>query len=315
MKAARIALVLGATGGAGSEMASALLQRGWTVRGLVRDAARTHLAAGIEWHEGDAMSAHDVAEAARGAGVIVHAVNPPGYRNWNTVVLPMLDNTIAAARENHARIVLPGAVYNFGPDALPLLSESSPQQPLTRKGAIRVQMEKRLEAAAINGVRVLILRCGDFFGPRASNNWFNAILKPGKTPSRVNYPGRRDLPHAWAYLPDVGKTIALLLERESELAAFERFHFGGHWVDGNTLMSAIRKAATDPKLPLRSFPWWLVTLASPFVTMFREVREMRYLWRQPLQLDNRKLVAWLGAEPHTDLDRAVNDTLHGMGCL
>ena len=49
--------------------------------------------------------------------------------------------------------------------------------------------------------------------------------------------------------------------------------------------------------------------------MFREVREMRYLWRQPLQLDNRKLVAFLGAEPHTDLDRAVGDTLQGMGCL
>ncbi len=253
MKAERIALVLGATGGSGSEIASALLRHGWTVRGLVRDAARPHLAAGIQWHEGDAMSARDVAKAARGAGIIVHAVNPPGYRNWDTAVLPMLDNTIAAARENHARIVLPGTVYNFGPDALPLLRESSPQQPLTRKGAIRVQMEKRLEAAATDGLRVLILRCGDFFGPRAGNNWFSAILKPGKKLRAVNYPGPRDLPHAWAYLPDVGKTIALLLERESELAAFERFHFGGHSVDGNTLILAIRKAATDPKLPLRSF--------------------------------------------------------------
>ncbi len=315
MKAERIALVLGATGGSGSEIARALLQQGWTVRGLVRDATRTHLEAGMEWHEGDAMSAHDVAKAARGAGVIVHAVNPPGYRNWGTVVLPMLDNTIAAARENNARIVLPGTVYNFGPDALPLLSENSPQRPLTRKGAIRVQMEKRLEAAATNGVRALILRCGDFFGPRPGNNWFSTILKPGKKLRAVSYPGPRDLPHAWAYLPDVGKTIALLLERESELAAFERFHFGGHWVDGNSLMSAIRKAATNSKLTLQSFPWWFVTLASPFVTTFREVSEMRYLWRQPLQLDNRKLVAFLGTEPQTDLDHAVCDTLQGMGCL
>ena len=315
METARIALVLGATGGSGSEIASALVHRGWTVRGLVRDATRAHLAAGIEWHEGDAMNANDVAKAARGVGVIVHAVNPPGYRNWNTLVLPMLDNTIAAARENNARIVFPGTVYNFGPDALPLLAESSPQQPETRKGAIRVQMEKRLEAAAVDGVRVLILRCGDFFGPRAGNNWFNAMVKPGQKLRSVSYPAQRDLPHAWTYLPDVGTTVALLLERENELAAFERFHFGGHWVDGNTLMHAVRKAAANPKLPLRSFPWWLVTLASPFVTTFREVREMRYLWRQPLQLDNRKLVALLGAEPHTKLDTAIADTLQGMGCL
>jgi nucleoside-diphosphate-sugar epimerase len=41
---------------------------------------------------------------------------------------------------------------------------------------------------------------------------------------------------------------------------------------------------------------------------------MRYLWREPLRLDNAKLVAVLGEEPHTPLDRAVRDTLRGLGC-
>jgi nucleoside-diphosphate-sugar epimerase len=315
MKTARTALVLGATGGSGSEIASALVARGWTVRGLVRDTERTGLSADITWHKGDAMNASEVAQAARGVDVIVHAVNPPGYRNWATVVLPMLDNTIAAAQKNRARIVLPGTVYNFGPDAPALLGEDAPQRPHTRKGAIRVQMEQRLEAAAVDGVRVLILRCGDFFGPRAGNNWFNALVKPGKRPSSVSYPGPRGLRHAWAYLPDVGATVALLLERESELAAFERFHFDGNWVDGTTLTHSMQKATANSALPLRSFPWWLITLASPFVTTFREVGEMRYLWRQPMQLDNRKLVAFLGEEPHTNFDEAVAKTLQGMGCL
>ena len=62
-------------------------------------------------------------------------------------------------------------------------------------------------------------------------------------------------------------------------------------------------------------PWWLLSLASPFVTTFREVREMRYLWRQPLQLDNRKLVGLLGSEPHTPLDEAIRRTLIGFGSL
>jgi nucleoside-diphosphate-sugar epimerase len=315
MKIARTALVLGATGGSGSEIASALVTRGWTVRGLVRDTARTGLAGDVTWHKGDAMNASDVAQAALGVDVIVHAVNPPGYRNWNTLVLPMLDNTIAAARKSGARIVLPGTVYNFGPDAPALLGEEAAQRPRTRKGAIRVQMEQRLQAAAVDGVRVLILRCGDFFGPRAGNNRFNALVKPGKKPGSISYPGPRDLRHEWAYLPDVGATVALLLEREGELAAFERFHFGGHWIDGTTMMRAMQKATANPKLALRSFPWWLVTLASPFVTTLREVGEMRYLWKQPMQLDNRKLAAFLGQEPHTNLDDAVGETLGGMGCL
>jgi len=309
------ALVIGATGGSGAEIAAALLRRGWKVRGLVRDASRTDLAANIEWHAGDAMNAAEVAQAAEGVGIIVHAVNPPGYRDWQKLVLPMLDNTIAAARSTGARIVLPGTVYNYGPDALPLLQETSPQRPLTRKGAIRVDMEHRLEQAAKEGVRTLILRCGDFFGPHAGNNWFAGMIKPGKPVRSVTYPGRRDLRHVWAYLPDVGETVARLLERESDLAVFERFHFGGHWADGDAMTGAIRYAVGNPQLPVRSFPWWLLALASPFVKLFRELREMRYLWQQPLQLDNRKLVALLGSEPHTSLQQATRETLLGLHCL
>jgi nucleoside-diphosphate-sugar epimerase len=311
----RTALVIGATGGSGGEIAAALLRRGWKVRALVRDSNRPNLAPNIEWHAGDAMNAADVAQAARGVELIVHAVNPPGYRDWNKLVLPMLDNTIAAARSVGARIILPGTVYNYGPDALPLLHETSPQRPLTRKGAIRVEMERHLELAAKDGVRSLILRCGDFFGPQAGNNWFAAMVKPGKPVRSLTYPGRRNLRHAWAYLPDVGETVARLLERESDLAVFERFHFAGHWVDGDTMTDAIRHAVGDPQLSVRSFPWWLVTLASPFVKLFRELREMHYLWQQPLQLDNRKLVNLLGSEPRTSLDQATRETLLGLRCL
>ena len=313
MNTAKTALILGATGGAGGEIATALLRRGWTVRALVRNAARPGLDPRIDWPEGDAMHADDVMQAAAGVDVLVHAVNPPGYRDWDKRVLPMLDHSLAAARANGARLVLPGTVYNYGPDAFPLLAEDDPQQPLTRKGAIRVAMERRLAEAT--DVRSLILRCGDFFGPRAGNNWFAAMVKPGRRVRALLYPGRRGLPHAWAYLPDVGETVARLLEREGELERFARFHFAGHHVDDATLLAAVRRATGDAALPLRAFPWWLTKLAAPFSVLLRELREMRYLWREPLQLDNRRLQAWLGEEPHTPLEQAVDATLRGLGCV
>jgi hypothetical protein len=40
---------------------------------------------------------------------------------------------------------------------------------------------------------------------------------------------------------------------------------------------------------------------------------MRYLWRHPVRLDNRRLVAFLGEEPHTPLREAVRTTLVGLG--
>jgi nucleoside-diphosphate-sugar epimerase len=229
----------------------------------------------------------------------------------------MIESTIAAAKASGARIFFPGTIYNFGPDAFPLLTERSPQHPRTRKGAIRVEMEARLQSAAADGVRTLIVRAGDFFGPRASNSWFSqGLVKPGKPVRSVTYPGPRNIGHAWAYLPDLAETVARLVEREAELADFEVFHFRGHWLEpGVEIAEAIRRAAGNPRLPIRRFPWPVLTLAAPFVTLFREMLEMRYLWREPLRLDNAKLVAILGEEPHTPLDDAVRASLAGLGCF
>jgi nucleoside-diphosphate-sugar epimerase len=317
----RTALVLGATGGIGGEVARRLRDRGWTVRALHRDAAKAASASraqpGISWVQGDAMRPANVVEAAQGASLIVHAVNPPGYRNWGELVLPMLESAIAAARSSGARILLPGTVYNYGPDAFLRIDETSPQNPVTGKGAIRVEMERRLQAAAAAGVRTLIVRAGDFFGPKAANNWFSqGVVKPGRPVSSVSYPGKRKIGHQWAYLPDVAETMVRLVERDSELEAFSTFHMNGHWdADGTQMIEAIRRVVGRPDLKVRAFPWLMLAVASPFVPLFRELREMRYLWQAPVRMDNSRLISVLGTEPHTPLDQAVRATLSGLGCL
>ena len=310
----RVALVIGATGGVGGEAAIALLRHGWTVRALTRRAQPAK--SGIEWIVGDAMVADDVARAAQGVQLIVHAANPPGYKDWDKLVLPMLDNTIAAAKANGARILLPGTVYNFGLETFPLIDETAPQTPATRKGKIRVEMERRLKAASAQGAPVLIVRAGDFFGPHAGNNWFGqAVVKPGAPLKSVTEPSAKGLPHAWAYLPDLAETMARLLDQEDRLSGFEVFHFGGHLLAWGEMAASVRRVTDQPKLPVMSFPWWLIVGLSPAVPLFREMAEMRYLWREPLVLDDRKLRAFLEDVPETPLDTAVAASLRALGCL
>jgi nucleoside-diphosphate-sugar epimerase len=157
----RKALVLGATGGIGGEVGRRLKATGWEIVALHRDAAKRAGADSFDWRQGDAMAAAEVMTAAEGASLMVHAVNPPGYRDWGKLVLPMLDNTIAAASANGARVLLPGTVYNYGPDAFPVIDEAAPQKPITAKGRIRAEMERRLREASVAGVRTLIVRAGD----------------------------------------------------------------------------------------------------------------------------------------------------------
>lgn len=314
-------LVLGATGGIGGEVARQLRDGGWDVRALKRGAAQpTEDRDGITWLRGDAMNREDVMAAAAGCSVIVHAVNPPGYRRWSELVLPMVDNTIAAAAAEGATIVLPGTVYNYGTDAFPLLAEDSPQHPATRKGAIRVEMERRLQAATGQGARVLIVRAGDFFGPRAGNNWFSqGLVKPGQPVRSVSLPASPGVGHQWSYLPDVARTMVELLARRETLPPFAAFHMAGHWdADGTQLAASIRRVVqtrTGFTPRVAAFPWWLVRLASPFQATFKEMLEMRYLWQQPVHMDNTRLLQVLGQEPHTPLDEAVEATLQGLGCL
>jgi nucleoside-diphosphate-sugar epimerase len=317
----RLALIVGATGSFGAHAAVALEKHGWRIRGMVRDPARAAARFGartpIEWVQGDAMSPADVADAARGASLVVHAANPPGYRNWKGLVLPMLEASIAAAAAQGARLVLPGTVYNFAPDAGPRIAEDAPQRPVTRKGAIRAAMERRLREAADRGVKVLILRAGDFFGPAAPNSALAWLVRRRRgAVAGVWAPGPRDVGHAFAYMPDLAETLARLMDREAELADFEVFHFRGTWLPSlDDLAAAIRRVTGRAGLRLQSFPWVVVFAAAPFVETLRELVEMRYLWRAPIGLDNARLIAFLGAEPATPLDAAVEATLSDMGLL
>lgn len=315
-------LVIGATGGVGSAVARAFLKAGWRVRALTRHAPATQGdgldLAGVEWLQGDAMREADVVRVAQGVDCIFHGANPPRYQRWRELAIPMLASSIVAARANGARLIFPGTIYNYGPDAGTVLSEGAPQNPRTRKGLVRVEMEAMLRHAAEHqGVRTLLVRAGDFFGWQAPSSWFQTLLvKPQRPLRSVWFPGEPEVGHAWAYLPDLAQAIVRLVEMPDTLAPFEAFHFAGHWTPRSIEMAeSIRRVAGNARLPIRRLPWPLLYAAAPFVTVLREMMEMRYLWRVPIRLDNRKLLSAIGAEPHTPLDEAVRTSLVHLGCL
>ena len=167
----------------------------------------------MTWIRGDALNARDVLAAANGCSVIVHAVNPPGYRRWAQLVLPMLDNTIAAAVALGATIVLPGTVYNFGPDAFPVLHEDIAAAP---RRLARVPFASRWSGGWKRPARRArgCSSCGRVTSSgrrRATTGSRRGCVKPGQPVKAVSYPGRHGVGHQWSYLPDVARTMVELL--------------------------------------------------------------------------------------------------------
>jgi nucleoside-diphosphate-sugar epimerase len=311
-----IALILGLTGAIGGGIAKALAQRGWSIRALTRRPAgnRPTFPFAVEWCDGDALDAASVLAAARGATLIVHGVNPPGYARWREDGLPMLDHAIAAARAAEATLLFPANVYVYSTAAPAIINETTPRAPTTRKGQVRLEMEERLERATRDeGLRVIAIRAGDFFGPSVTNSWFSqAFAKGGLAAPALQPLTPAGIGHSWAYLPDLAETFARLVELRADLPRFTLLNFAGHEdKTGRAMVEAAKRVLGRPDLPIRPFRWIWLWLGAPFSTFLREALEMRWLWQRGLALDNTALRRRLGAEPHTPLDEAVRAALAG----
>ena len=167
----KTALVLGATGTFGSHAVQALLKHGWRVRALARN-PEAGGRQGRSAHADRVDQGRRDERRRRGRGrarAPASSSTPPTRRRYRTGrawCCRCCERPSPRRRPQGARIVVPGNVYNYAPDAGPAIGEDAPQAPVTRKGKIRVEMEAMLRQAASEGAKVLILRAGDFFGPR-----------------------------------------------------------------------------------------------------------------------------------------------------
>lgn len=302
-------LILGANGRFGLAAAQAFSAGGWQVLAQVRRALAPGMPAGVRAVDAALDDTAALAAQAHGASVVVHAANPV-YTQWQHA-LPMARAGMDAAQRLGATFMLPGNVYNYG-DAMPaLLVEDTPEQPSTDKGRIRCAIEAEMAARSEDGLRSIVVRAGDFYGG-GPGSWLDLVVARSLPEGKLVYPGPLDLPHAWAYLPDLARCFVALAERE-DLPAAVRFHFPGHTLTGRELLAAIEQAAGRGPLRRAGFPWWVLRALAWAVPMWREIVKMSYLWRVPHALDGRRLAQAIGPLPGTPLAEAMRAAIPTRG--
>lgn len=323
---AQTVLILGARGRLGLAAARAFAQAGWQVLAQVRPGARSQALpaiAGVWWLPAAVHDTAALAAQARGAAVVVHALNPAyTHKAWRAQAPGLMDAAIAVARELHATLMLPGNVYNFGEAMPPVLREDTPQAATGFMGRMRVTLEQRLAEATRDGrMRAVVLRAGDFFGS-GTGSWLDLAIAKDLPRGRVTWPGPLDVATPWAYLPDLARAFVRVAQERDRLAPFECLHFAGHTVSAQQWLHSFAAIAAEQgwlpasgALRVGRMPWPLLRLAGWFLPTLGALAAMRYLWRTPHRLDNTRLCALLGEEPRTPFDQAVRQALADLGLL
>jgi len=278
-------LILGASGKIGRNATAAFHTAGWQVRRFDR-------------------SKDDMNSAAIGVDVIVNGLNPPNYHNWARLIPEITAQVIAAAKASGATVILPGNVYNFG-DTPGTWSQDTPHRPVSRKGKIRVEMEQAYRAS---GVQTIVLRAGNFIDPEGQDDVMGLLLLRDIKKGKVTFVGDPHIQQAYCFLPDWAGAAVMLAEQRDKLAVFEDIPFPGHNFAVSELHSAL-EIKLGRKLKLAGFPWWVMSLASPFWELARELKEMRYLWNTDHVLSGEKMAYLLPEFEPTDIRTVMTASL------
>jgi nucleoside-diphosphate-sugar epimerase len=297
-------VILGINGHIGHHVAKAFVAGGWDVTGFGR--SNKQPVPGVRFVKGDADSVADMRAAIGDIDIVVNALNLP-YAEWDKGrKVAQTERVIAAIGTTGKTLLFPGNVYNYAATDR-VITPDMPQHPQTPRGAIRVEVERLYAEAARRGdMQVIIIRAGDFFGPESKGDWFDLVMMTEAKKGRVKLMGAKGVPHAWAYLPDLGRAFEKLAWHRRELGPFETFHFAGHFVTPEQMGAAVLKVQ-----PLKTsmFPRWIIGAMGLVDPTMREVGKMAYLWDYPQELRDERLEAILGPDFATPFDEAVAATV------
>jgi len=294
------------TGPVGCWTACALVEKGFAVRAVNRSGVRPPLLPEqAELRMADVADDRQAAGAAAGAVAVVQALNPP-YHRWLELFPALQKAALAAAVRQGARYVSIENLYMV--DAGAPIREESPLRPMGRKGELRWRMAEEVMAAHVRGeVRATQLRSGDYYGPGVTGSaWGERVFAPLIAGKAAQVTGSLDVPHAVAYIEDVGRAAAELVVRDGAL--------GRAWIAPHALartqraLVALAAAAAGVPPKASGMGPLMMRIGGLFVPQAREMVEMMGQFTRPFVVDSSRIQRDFGVEP-TPLEEGLARTV------
>lgn len=161
----------------------------------------------------DLRNASQTKQSLKGAS-IAYLVAGLDYdrRVWQRDWPMVMDHVIEACITQGTRLVFFDNVYMYAKEEISHMREDSRIAPPSAKGKVRALLiEKLQQAHTQKGLKYLIARSADFYGPGSRNGILNTlVLDPVSRGKRALWLSRLDRVHSFTYIPDAAKATALL---------------------------------------------------------------------------------------------------------
>jgi nucleoside-diphosphate-sugar epimerase len=295
--------VIVGSGAVGTATALALVEAGHEVTVVTRSGTGPG-GIGIYRTAADASDPFALAAAVGQADALYNCANPP-YHRWPELWPPMAASMLEVAARSGAVLVTMGNLYGYGPVDHPM-TEDDPLASTGTKGRIRAAMwEDALAAHRAGRARVTEARASDFFGPGVvESSFFGRNVERLLAGRKVRVLGDPDVPHSATYVPDVGRTLAVL--GTDDRAWGRAWHVPtGPALTQRQLATRFCEVAGAPRASVAAFPAGMLSLAGVFSAQVRELKETRYQFDRPFVLDSSACTATFGIES-TPLDGALS---------
>ncbi|WP_339210669.1 SDR family NAD(P)-dependent oxidoreductase [Aeribacillus sp. FSL K6-8210] len=306
------AVILGASGGMGYNLVYELLNReNIEVVAVARNTEKMkkmfhRLNDRVSIVAGDALHRSSILQACEGAEWIFHAINIP-YPQWDRDLLIIMENVLAAAKKEKAKLVVVDNIYAYGRSNGKTMSETDPKNPHTKKGKIRLRLAEMVEKS---GVDYLIAHFPDFYGPCGEKTLLHHTLKKVVQNKRSQFIGDLNIPREYIFLPDGAKALVELALRD------DTYH--EHWnipgagvISGREIIQILReKLQYEKKVSVVTKS--MIYFLGLFSPMMKEMVEMMYLVEEPVVLSGEKFEKRIGPLPKTPYEQGIIATVDFM---
>lgn len=268
--------ILGSGGDIGNLLAKELKQYTNKIRLVARNPQQVN--GDDELYAANLLNAGETDAAVKGSEIAYLTVGLKYDLNvWQKQWPVIMQNVIEACIKHHCRLVFFDNVYMYDKTAIPGMTEQSPINPPSKKGKVRAKLVQMInKAMAEKGLKAIIARSADFYGPGAKNGILNILVInnyiKGKT---ANWQSNAHKIHSATYTPDAAKATAILGNTESAYNQVWHLPTTAERLTGKQIIElAAQIAKRKPSyMVLRPFLMAVIGLLS---TQIKELVEMQY---------------------------------------